>query len=76
MVSAMGLLCLAGCQAAQDSEHARLATVQNGPVAAPAGQAAPGAAAPSSDVQTLQDNARRDQQTLNAANKAVGVLGR
>ncbi len=41
---------------------------------APVRQAAPGATA-QTDIQTLQDNRVNDQNVLNEANKAVGVVG-
>ena len=71
----LALGCVPGCHSEEEADHPRTATVQNGPSEAPSAPASSGGA-PSADIQTLQNDAKKDQQTLNEANRAIGVLGR
>ena len=67
---------LAGCSLDSEPPKTASSTPARAPQPAAAvglgGYAAP--AAPTSDMQNLQNNAKKDQQTIEEAQKAVGVM--
>jgi len=70
------LALLAGCSPQSDAPKPTQVSSAPNSAPMPLSPAQPGlTGSPSADISTLQSQRKRDEQTLNDANKAVNVLG-